>query len=191
MEKSNYRLLDRIGRVRLSEHFWFRDFLYSETSNAFGNPNVPTDVELAIYAGENLCQRILEPLWTEFGQIKIRSGYRSKTLNAFGHANGLNCADNRCNRAYHIWDQRDENGHAGAAACVVVPALIGKCNLFDEMKNLGLLVGARANFHRLVFFAADATFNIGWHEKPISSVYSYKVPRGWIVEPSEACSVWQ
>ncbi|MGJ8626178.1 MAG: hypothetical protein ACSHXB_04385 [Sulfitobacter sp.] len=51
----------------------------------------------------------------------IRSGFRSAKLNAFGASKGLMCAGNAKNYAYHIWDHRDENGHAGAAACIVIP----------------------------------------------------------------------
>ena len=35
--------LEDLGRVRLSENFFMRDFLYSEVANLYGLPNIPDD----------------------------------------------------------------------------------------------------------------------------------------------------
>ncbi len=117
----SYHMLERIGRIPLSRHFSLRQFLYSEIAAAHNIPNVPDDIELAVVTGTRLCQDILEPIVDLFGPIIIRSGYRSTRLNAFGCEHRLRCASNKRNRAYHIWDQRDHNGHTGAAACIVIP----------------------------------------------------------------------
>ncbi|HRM74559.1 MAG TPA: hypothetical protein PLI13_07625 [Paracoccus sp. (in: a-proteobacteria)] len=47
--------LDRLGRVRLSQNFWMREFLYSEVANLHGLTNFPDDPDLAIAAGTRLC----------------------------------------------------------------------------------------------------------------------------------------
>ena len=63
MPKPNRKLLaalDDFGRERLSEHFFMRDFLYSEVSAVHGIPNVPDDAELAVSAGKGLCENLLE-----------------------------------------------------------------------------------------------------------------------------------
>ena len=73
--------LEVLGRVRLSDHFFMRDFLYSEISNAYGIPNNPVDKNLAIEAGTNLCRNLLEPLREKFGHLSIRSAYRSPDVN--------------------------------------------------------------------------------------------------------------
>ena len=103
------------------DHYFMRDFLYSEISNFYAIPNIPENPELAIEAGSNLCQQLLEPLRATFGEIVIRSAYRSPAVNDFGNKNGLNCASNKRNHARHIWDVRDAEGNMGATACIVVP----------------------------------------------------------------------
>lgn len=49
--------LDELGRVRLSQNFFMRDFLYSEIANLHGIPNIPEDPDLAIEAGSRLLPR--------------------------------------------------------------------------------------------------------------------------------------
>jgi hypothetical protein len=44
------RALEDLGRVRLSENFFMRDFLYSEIGNFYGIQNIPDDPDLAIMA---------------------------------------------------------------------------------------------------------------------------------------------
>ncbi len=119
------RSLEDFGRVRLSESFFMRDFLYSEIAAMNGFANVPDDPDLAIAVGTMLCQELLEPLQAAFGRISVRSAYRSPEVNGFGNANGFNCASNEKNHAGHIWDRRDADGHMGATACIVVNRFIG------------------------------------------------------------------
>ena len=47
--------LETLGRVRLSRHFYMRDFLYSEIGNIHQIPNLPRDPDLAIAHGRRLC----------------------------------------------------------------------------------------------------------------------------------------
>lgn len=115
------RQLEDIGRIRLSPNFYFRDFLHSEIAAAFGIVNQPDDLDLAIEAGTRLCHELLEPLHATFGKVCIRSGYRSRQLNAIGHRLRLGCASNEFNLAGHIWDARDANGRMGATATIVIP----------------------------------------------------------------------
>ena len=83
------RALEDFGRIRLSENFFMRDFLYSEIAAINGFPNLPEDPDLAIAAGRQLCENLLEPLQTRFGRISVRSAYRSQEVNGFGNANKL------------------------------------------------------------------------------------------------------
>jgi hypothetical protein len=114
--------LEDLGRVRLSKNFFMRDFLYSEISQIELIPNIPEQPELAIAAGKNLCEQIVEPIQAALGRISIRSGYRSCAVNAKGaeEHNQYNCGSNESNYAEHIWDQRDADGYMGATACIVV-----------------------------------------------------------------------
>lgn len=119
---ASVQALEELGRVKLSKHFFMRDFLYSEISQIEGIPNIPDYPDRAIEAGRGLCENLLEPLQERFGRIAIRSAYRSSAVNAKGAEDGNNCAKNESNYASHIWDYLDAEGHLGATACIVVPA---------------------------------------------------------------------
>ena len=79
------RALEELGRVRLSDSFFMRDFLHSEIASSYGIPNIPDDPDLAIEAGRRLCEECLEPLMARFGRISIRSAFRSVDVNRFGN----------------------------------------------------------------------------------------------------------
>ena len=49
--------LEMLSRVRLSTHFFLRDFLYSEVAAIHGIANIPDDPDLAIAAGTALCEQ--------------------------------------------------------------------------------------------------------------------------------------
>src|SRR5210317_2236873 len=106
--------LENLGRVRLSESFYMRDFLYSEIGNFHEIPNIPDHPDVAIESCSQLCNELLEPLNATFGRISIFSGYRSLAVNQFGNDNKLNCASNAANYAAHIFDCKDAGGHIGA-----------------------------------------------------------------------------
>ena len=82
--------LETLGRVRLSRHFYMREFLYSEIANFHQLQNIPDDPDLAIENGRQFCKQILDPLEDTFGRVAVRSGYRSPSLNRFGNENKLN-----------------------------------------------------------------------------------------------------
>ena len=54
--------LETLGRVRLSRHFYMRDFLHSEIGSFYGIPNIPENPDLAIENGRQLCEQLLDPL---------------------------------------------------------------------------------------------------------------------------------
>ncbi len=166
--------LDKIGRVRLSEHFYMRQFLYSEIAAAFGIVNIPDNEALAIETGTQLCQQILEPLVTKFGPIVIRSGFRSEKLNEYGHKHRMHCGTNESNYAYHIWDRLDTNGKKGAAACIVIPSFNDGKTEMKTQQDLANYLNDHVPYHQVTFFSRNNAFNIGWHEKPIKTIYSLK-----------------
>jgi len=162
LERSLYRELDRIGRIRLSPSFFFRDFLHSEIAAAHNIVNMPDDLDLAIETGSRLCGDILEPLQAHFGPIRIRSGYRSSTLNAFGHKHRLNCASNEKNYATHIWDRLDADGNKGASACIVIPSLMAESVQRDDaIQTITEWTNGQPQVDHVRFFKQIATFNIG------------------------------
>jgi len=132
------KALEELGRVRLSTHFFMRDFLYSEISQIEGIPNIPDFPDRAIEAGKQLCEQLLEPLQDRFGRIVIRSAYRAPAVNAKGAENNnqYSCAANEKNYAAHIWDHPDADGYLGATACIVVPALLPWYDRTDDWTPL-------------------------------------------------------
>lgn len=169
--RETFWLLEKLGRVRLSDNFYLRQFLYSEIGAAFGIPNVPDFPDLAIETGTRLCQEILEPLQRTFGPLVIRSGFRSARLNAFGAERRLKCAANEKNFAYHIWDHLDAQGHKGAAACVVAPGFNSAHPGPAGWHRLARHIHETLPYHRLTFFTHDNAFNLGWHEKPRREIF--------------------
>lgn len=175
-----YEKLDAFGREKLSNSFYMRDFLYSEIANFYQIRNVPVAPELALEAGLALCSSLLEPMNATFGRIEIRSGYRSPTVNDFGHQSKLNCASNAKNFARHIWDVRDANGLIGATACVVVPWFEEhKKNCGSDWRAMACWIDDHLPHSGLEFFASGA-FNISWHQDGRRHVRSYAEPKSFL-----------
>ena len=180
------RGLEELGRVRLSPNFFFRDFLYSEIADFYGIPNIPTDPDLAIAAGRQLCAVLLEPLQATFGRIAIRSAYRAVEVNTFGNARGGNCARNEANAAYHIWDRRDAAGLSGAGACIVIPWFADRYAAGADWRALAWWIHDHLPYAHLQFFPKLAAFNIQWHERPQRRIDSFIAPRGCLTKPGMA-----
>lgn len=183
---TSYDQLDKLGRVRLSQNFYMRDFLFSEIAGwhsgvaVDGVPlqlrNVPDHPDIAIEAGKQLCNLLLEPLQATFGRIAIRSGYRSPTVNAFGNAKGLNCGSNESNYGAHIWDYPDAvRQELGAMACIIVPWQHDR--LPDRpWTEMAWWIHYYLPYSTLQFFASGA-FNIGWQETPQRVIRSTIAPQ--------------
>lgn len=179
--------LVELGRVQLSTHFFLRDFLYSDIAAMHGLSNVPDDPDLAIAAGTQLCEQLLEPLQDAFGRLAIRSGYRSVEVNGLGHAKGYGCASNEASVAGHIWDRRDHRGHMGATACIVVPGFANRFTAEGDWKRLAWWVHDHLPYADMEFFPTRWAFNLTWHEAPKRRIYSH-VPdaRGYLTRPGMA-----
>lgn len=191
-QPTSVTMLDKLGRVRLSENFWMREFLYSEVANFHGIPNFPDDPELAISAGKQLCTTLLEPLHRTFGKVLVRSAYRSEAVNGFcndqqraGRA-GYSCGANEANFAGHIWDRRDANGHMGATACVVIPWFANRYEAGADWRALAWWVHDHLPYSAMFFFPKGAAFNLTWHENPARRIDSYIAPKGCLTKPGMA-----
>ena len=178
--------LVEFGRARLSKSFFMRDFLFSDIAAIHGLTNVPDDPELAIAAGERLCQDLLEPLQATFGRVAIRSAYRSEEVNGLGNAKGYNCAANEKNYAGHIWDRRDAQGRMGATACVVVPAFWDRFQQEGDWQRLAWWIHDNLPYHHLEFFPRYWAFNIAWREAPERSILSHIAPKGYLTRSGMA-----
>lgn len=172
------RDLEEIGRIRLSENFFLRDFLHSEIAAVFGVTNLPADLSLAVASGRQLCETLLEPLHRSFGKVCIRSGYRSEELNSLGHRLRLGCASNQRNFAGHIWDRRDQAGQMGATACIIIPGFADWLGRGGDWRAMAAWIDANLPYSSLCFFNRLGAFNIQWKEKPERRIFSWKEPRG-------------
>ena len=173
--------LETFGRARLSKHFFMRDFLHSEIGSFYGQPNIPDDPDLAILAGGRFCEALLEPLVETFGQITVRSGFRSYELNDFGNQRKLNCARSEADLAGHIWDHRDAEGHMGAMATIVLPWFADRYEAGRDWRDLAWWLYDHLEFDWLQFFPKLCAFNLGWREAPRRKITSYIVPRGTLL----------
>jgi len=162
------KTLEDLGRVKLSTHFYMRDFLYSEISQIEGIPNIPDFPNRAIEAGKQLCEQLLEPLQNRFGRIVIRSAYRSPAVNAKGAENNnqYSCAANEKNYASHIWDYPDAEGYLGATACIVVPALLPWYDQTDDWTPLAWWIHDNLPYASQFWFPKLAAFNLRWSANP-------------------------
>jgi len=180
---TSYERLEDLGRVRLSQHFFMRDFLYSEIAAWHGLRNVPDHPEQAVAVGKLLCEHLLEPLQATFGRIHIRSAYRSPQVNKFGNENKLNCASNESNYAGHIWDYPDAQGKRGATACIVIPWLVDFVEKGGSWTAMAWWIHDHLPYSSLYFFPRLSAFNINWHEAPVRRIDSYAPPKGCLTQP--------
>jgi hypothetical protein len=178
--------LETLGRVRLSKHFYMRDFLMSEISAFHGVPNIPDTPDLAIRHGSHLCQELLDPLEETFGRIAVRSGYRSATLNTYGNENRLNCARSDNPIECHIWDWPDR---PIAGASIVIPWFTDQFAQGRDWRDLAWWVHDHLPYSEMWFFPKLAAFNLVWRPVPLRTISSYIAPRGMLLragdEPSD------
>ena len=179
--------LETFGRVRLSRHFFMRDFMYSEISGFHGQPNIPDDPDLAIENGRAFCTSLLDPLEETFGRIAVRSGYRSAALNAYGNRRKLNCAANDNPIECHIWD-RGAGAQAIAGASIVVPWFADQYDQGRDWRDLAWWVHDHLPYSEMWFFPKLAAFNLSWRPEPQRSISSYIAPRGILLRGGKSPS---
>ncbi len=184
----SYTALEELGRVRLSRHFYLRNFLYSEIGNFHGRPNLTDDPDLLIATGTRLCTDLLDPLAETFGPLAIRSGHRSAALNHFGatEVRPQKCSRNERSYAGHIWDRRDSAGRMGACVSVAVPWFADQYARGRDWRDLAWWVHDHLPYHAMYFFPKLAAFNLTWREARAPSIGSYIVPKGMLLAEGAA-----
>ncbi len=186
---ASMKALEKLGRVRLSEHFFMREMLYSEIANFHGIPNIPDDPDVAIAAGTRLCEELLEPLHATFGHVSIRSAFRSVEVNTYGHERsdrGYNCGETTWNYARHVWDRRDAEGHMGATACIVIPWFVPRYEAGTPWQALAWWIHDNLPYSDMAFFPIYAAFNLRWCEQPNRRIESFAAPKGCLTKPGMA-----
>ncbi len=175
--------LETLGRVRLSRHFYMREFLFSEIGAIHGIPNIPDDPDRAIAAGRQFCEALLDPLEDTFGRVALRSGYRSRALNDYGNANGLNCAKTDNPMECHVWDRA---GPMVAGATVVIPWFADQFDQGRDWRDLAWWVHDHLPYSELWFFPKLCAFNLVWRDDPWRTISSYVAPRGMLLRRGAA-----
>lgn len=172
--------LEALGRVRLSRHFYMREFLHSEIANFYGLRNIPEDPDLAIKNGRRFCTELLDPLEETFGRVTVRSGYRSPEVNRYGNERGFSCARNDNPGECHIWD-RHAGGKAVAGASIVIPWFADQYDAGRDWRDLAWWIHDHLPYSELVFFPKLCAFNIAWRPAPLRMISSYIAPRGLLL----------
>ena len=183
---ASMKTLETLGRVRLSEHFFMREMLYSEIANFHGIPNIPDDPDLAIAAGTRLCEELLEPLHATFGHVSIRSAFRSVEVNTYGNERvdkGYACGETTWNHSRHVWDRRDTDGCMGATASIVIPWFIPRFEAGTPWQAMAWWVHDHLPYAEMNFFSNYAAFNLRWHENPVRRIDSFAPPKGCLTKP--------
>ena len=174
------RGLETLGRVRLSQYFYMRDFLNSEIANVHQMQNIPDRPAWAIAAGRRLCVELLDPLEETFGRVAVRSGYRSAALNQFGNQNGLNCARNDYPEECHIWDLH-EGDAAIAGASIAIPWFADQYDQGRDWRDLAWWVHDHLPYSEMWFFPKLCAFNLSWRPQPWRKIASYIAPKGTLL----------
>lgn len=177
--------LETFGRVRLSKHFYMRDFMYSEISGFHGVPNIPENPDLAVENGRWFCTELLDPLEETFGRVAVRSGYRSSALNTYGNENKLNCARSDNPMECHIWD-RDSGPQAIAGASIVIPWFADHYAKGRDWRDLAWWMHDHLPYSDIWFFPKLAAFNLVWRAAPQRTISSYIAPRGMLLRAGDA-----
>ena len=189
---ASMKALETLGRVRLSEHFFMREMLYSEIANFHGIPNIPDDPDLAIAAGTRLCEELLEPLHATFGHVTVRSAFRSVEVNTYGHERidkGYGCGETTWNFSRHVWDRRDADGCMGATASIVIPWFLPRYEAGTPWEALAWWIHDHLPYSDRMFFGAkgrNCAFNLRWHEKPVRRIDAFSPRRVLLTKPGMA-----
>jgi hypothetical protein len=177
--------LETLGRVRLSRHFYMREFLYSEIANFHGLQNIPDHPGLAVENGRAFCTALLDPLEDSFGRVAVRSGYRSAAVNRFGNEHRLNCARNDNPLECHIWDRADGSA-AVAGATIVLPWFADHYADGRDWRDLAWWIHDHLPYSEMWFFPKLCAFNLVWRPHPWRTISSYVAPRGTLLRRGAA-----
>ena len=194
---ASMKALEKLGRVRLSEHFFMREMLYSEIANFHGIPNIPDDPELwPSRRGPASARSCSSPCTPRSGQVSIRSAFRSVAVNSYGHervARGYACGETTWNHSRHVWDRRDAAGFMGATACIVIPWFIARHEAGTPWRALAWWVHDHLPYSDMMFFGAkgrNCAFNLRWHEKPDRRIDAFSPRRVLLTKPGVANHTW-
>src|SRR5262249_57384494 len=94
----------------------------------------------------------------------------------------LSCVANKKTRARHTWDCRSKDGRMGALTTIVVPWLVDRMDT-TSWQAMAWWIHDNLPYSELQFFPKLFAFNIGWHEAPKRTIYSFIEPRRFLTKP--------
>ena len=178
--------LEDFSRVRLSPNFFMRDFLYSEIAGFHGVPNLPDDPDLAIAAGRQLCETLLEPL-----QADVRPARHPLRLPVAPRHRIRQSA--RANAAASRSMPPITSGICATPTAAWAPARLWWCPGSPiatpggaDWRGMAWWIHDHLPYAHLQFFPKLAAFNIQWHERPARRIESFIKPRGCLTKPGMA-----
>ena len=71
----------------------------------------------------------------------------------------------------------------GAVACIALPWMVDRMNTGTPWQALAWWIHDHLPYSELQFFPKLCAFNIGWHERPKRTIFSYIAPRGYMTRP--------
>jgi hypothetical protein len=75
-------------------------------------------------------------------------------------------------------------------ACVVVPWFADRYARGADWRSLAFWIHDHLPYSRLQFFPKLAAFNIGWHERPVRTIYSFIRPAGYLLRGEPATGAY-
>jgi len=91
---------------QLTQHISYYDMTRSAWADRYNRDNTPNSLQTA--ALENLSRVLLEPLWSQFGPLKIKGAYYSPMVNQALHEPG--CSLHQTGEAVDLWFPDIETG---------------------------------------------------------------------------------
>ncbi len=170
-----------IELVLLCASFYTARLLLSKAWSTYLTTLISRSRPGAVFARicSNRCKRLLADLRSGPPIVRRRS-------TDSGCAHRLSCASNTKNLARHTWDRRSPDGKIGAVTSVVVPWLIDQQSRGVSWEAMAWWIHDHLPYSDLQFFPKMMAFNIGWHQAPKRTIYSFIQPRGFLTKPGFA-----
>lgn len=134
---------------QLTPHFSYDVMTHSAWAEANHVDNTPDCIQLA--GMENVCRKLLEPLFNHFGPIQILSAFRSEAVN-IGH-HGLGGSKHLTGEAVDILLPDDETGRAYFRFLKTLPDIDQMCFEYNRLGDMWIHVSTcldpRENRHQV------------------------------------------
>lgn len=125
-------VLKPLDQIKLSEHFTLREFCFQDLMVHYGIKNMPKPI--GIERGKLLVSKVIEPIYKEFGFLRILCGHNSDELNSKRMKMRLVAGNN----SRHIWDREPEKG-INFPVCCDIAIMGGEKDPNNQIRMLNFL----------------------------------------------------